>query len=98
MCRLLASKNLPAAIEDTSGNELPESIREKAAAVQSQGGAAALEAKIHALPELLQRNREIINEVGVVQSATLLIAWKVEMSIVRHARCLQVWVKNLLCL
>ena len=62
--RLLASKNLPAAIEDTSGNELPESIREKAEGLQGQGGIAALETKIYSLPELLQRNREIIEEVG----------------------------------
>ena len=62
--RLLASKNLPAAIEDTSGNEVPESIREKAEALQSQGGATGLEQKIYGLPELLQRNKEIIDEVG----------------------------------
>ena len=62
--RLLASKNLPAAIEDTSGNEVPESIREKAEALQGQGGAAGLGQKIYSLPELLQRNREIIDEVG----------------------------------
>lgn len=64
LARLLASKNLPAAIEDTSGNELPESIREKAEGLQGQGGVAALESKIYSLPELLQRNKEIIDEVG----------------------------------
>lgn len=65
LSRLLASKNLPAAIEDTSGNEVPESIREKADELQGQGGAAGLEQKIYGLPELLQRNKEIIDEVGV---------------------------------
>ena len=65
LSRLLASKNLPAAIEDTSGNEVPESIREKAEELQGQGGAAGLEQKIYGLPELLQRNKEIIDEVGV---------------------------------
>lgn len=63
--RLLASKNLPAAIEDTSGDELPESIREKAEAVQEQGGIGAIEEKFFNLPDLLQTNREILDEVGV---------------------------------
>ena len=63
--RLLASKNLPAAIEDTSGDELPESIREKAEAVQEQGGIVAIEEKFFNLPDLLQTNREILDEVGV---------------------------------
>ena len=61
----LASKNLPAAIEDTSGDELPESIREKAEAVQEQGGIGAIEEKFFNLPDLLQTNREILDEVGV---------------------------------
>ena len=61
---LLAAKNLPAAIEDTGGEELPESIREKAESIQSQGGVKAIEEKFYNLPEQLQRNREILNEVG----------------------------------
>ena len=61
--RLLASKNLPAAIEDTSGDELPESIREKA--VQEHGGIGAIGEKFFKLPNLLQTNREILDEVGV---------------------------------
>ncbi len=61
--RLLASKNLPAAIEDTSGNELPESIREKAESLQTQGGLASLEEKFYGLPELLTRNKEVLTEV-----------------------------------
>ena len=60
----LAAKNLPAAIEDAGGEELPESIREKAESVQSQGGVKALEQKFYNLPEQLQRNREILTEVG----------------------------------
>ena len=60
----LAAKNLPAAIEDTGGEELPESIREKAESVQGQGGVKAIEEKFYNLPEQLQRNREILNEVG----------------------------------
>lgn len=62
--RLLASKNLPAAIEDTSGSELPESIREKAEAVQEAGGISSIEQMFYNLPDLLQTNREILDEVG----------------------------------
>jgi len=62
-CSLLASKNLPAAIEETGANELPESIREKAETVKSQGGVVSLEGKLYGLPELLQRNKEILEEV-----------------------------------
>ena len=56
----LASKNLPGAIEDTSGDE---SIREKA--VQEHGGRGTIEEKFFNLPNLLQTNREILDEVGV---------------------------------
>lgn len=63
---LLASKNLPAAIEDTGGNELPESIKEKADVVKGQGGVGTIESKLYALPELLQRNKEILDEVWSV--------------------------------
>ena len=66
VCRLLAEKNLPAAIEDTGGNELPESIREKAESVRSLGGLVSLQKKIYELPEHLQRNRDIQTEVGVL--------------------------------
>ena len=61
--RLLAGKNLPAAIEDMGGNELPESIREKAQMLTSQGGVSTIETKLYGLPELLQRNKEILEEV-----------------------------------
>ena len=60
---MLASRNLPAAIEETGGNELPESIKEKAEMVKGQGGVAAIEGKLYGLPELLQRNKEILVEV-----------------------------------
>ena len=63
-CRMLADRNLPAAIEDSSGDGLPDSLREKAEALQAQGGFKALEEKIFSLPELLQRNQEILEEVG----------------------------------
>lgn len=63
-CRLLAQKNLPAAIEDTGGNQLPESISTKAAEVQSYGGLSSLDEKFYGLPELLTRNKEILSEVS----------------------------------
>lgn len=54
--------NLPAAIEATSGDELPHSLVEKSDAVKSAGGIQALTAMINNLPELLQRNTEILDE------------------------------------
>lgn len=65
MCRLLASKNLPAAIEDTGGNQLPDSLREKAEFLRTQGGVDTIEKKLYGLPELLQRNKEILDEVNL---------------------------------
>ncbi|XP_045768012.1 programmed cell death 6-interacting protein [Maniola jurtina] len=61
---ILASLNLPACIETegTGGAGLPESIRSKAAAVRAAGGLPALQQLMAELPELLQRNREILTE------------------------------------
>ncbi|PSN46080.1 Programmed cell death 6-interacting protein [Blattella germanica] len=59
---VLASLNLPAALEDTVGNSLPQSLVDKAAAIQSSGGVLALEKMIRDLPDLLQRNRDILDE------------------------------------
>ncbi|KAH8023950.1 hypothetical protein HPB51_020213 [Rhipicephalus microplus] len=59
---VLASMNLPAALEDTTGNSLPPSIRDKAEAVRSKGGIQAIRKLISDLPVLLERNREILNE------------------------------------
>lgn len=58
----LASMNLPAAVEDTRGNELPDSIKQKSASVRDAGGVNFLRDKIRALPDNLQRNREILDE------------------------------------
>lgn len=61
---LLASLNLPAAIETTDGgSSVPPSILEKANAVSSMGGISELERMISELPELLKRNKDILNEV-----------------------------------
>lgn len=59
---ILASLNLPAAVEVTEGNTLPPSLMEKGEAVRSLGGIANLEKMIVDLPELLKRNQEILNE------------------------------------
>ncbi|XP_033200649.1 programmed cell death 6-interacting protein-like protein AliX [Bombus vancouverensis nearcticus] len=59
---VLASLNLPAAIEDTSGTELPQSVLEKAQYVKDAGGIQALENSMKELPDLLQRNKELLDE------------------------------------
>lgn len=59
---VLASLNLPACVERQEGEELPESVRARAAAVREAGGAAALRALMEELPQLLQRNRDILDE------------------------------------
>ncbi|KAM8884786.1 programmed cell death 6-interacting protein isoform 1-T1 [Synchiropus picturatus] len=59
---VLASLNLPAALEDLSGDSIPQSIAEKARAIVQQGGLQSIEQLIKDLPELLTRNREILDE------------------------------------
>lgn len=54
--------NLPAAIEDTSGTEIPQSLLDKAAYVRNAGGIQALEKMMNELPDLLQRNKDILDE------------------------------------
>ncbi|XP_051833217.1 programmed cell death 6-interacting protein [Antechinus flavipes] len=59
---VLASLNLPAAIEDISGDTVPQSLLGKSAAIVEQGGIHTVDQLIQDLPELLQRNREILEE------------------------------------
>ncbi|XP_068584580.1 programmed cell death 6-interacting protein isoform X1 [Cebidichthys violaceus] len=59
---VLASLNLPAALEDLSGDSIPQSIAEKARAIVQLGGLQSIEQLIRDLPELLTRNREILDE------------------------------------
>ncbi|XP_026535312.1 programmed cell death 6-interacting protein isoform X2 [Notechis scutatus] len=59
---VLASLNLPAAIEDVSGDSIPQSILQKSKSVIEQGGVEAIDQLMKDLPELLQRNREILDE------------------------------------
>lgn len=61
---LLASLNLPAAIESNDASSgLPPSILEKANIVKELGGISELERMINELPELLKRNQDILDEV-----------------------------------
>lgn len=62
----MASLNLPAAIEDTSGTEIPQSLLEKASYVRDAGGIRGLEASMKELPDLLQRNKELLDEVRML--------------------------------
>nr|XP_024219620.1 programmed cell death 6-interacting protein isoform X1 [Halyomorpha halys] len=59
---VLSSLNLPAALEETSGETVPQSLAEKAQAVMDLGGIRKLQSMISELPVLLQRNTEILNE------------------------------------
>ncbi|XP_072394726.1 programmed cell death 6-interacting protein [Diabrotica undecimpunctata] len=60
---LLASLNLPAAIEVTgSGDEVPPSILEKSNSIITLGGIGELERMVTELPELLKRNQDILDE------------------------------------
>ncbi|XP_060103578.1 programmed cell death 6-interacting protein isoform X2 [Heteronotia binoei] len=59
---VLASLNLPAAIEDISGDSVPQSILQKSKSVIEQGGVQTIDQLMKDLPELLQRNREILDE------------------------------------
>jgi len=58
----MSSMNLPAALEVTKGNEIPQSLREKSQAVINAGGPDSIKKLIHELPELLTRNTELLDE------------------------------------
>ncbi|XP_067617423.1 programmed cell death 6-interacting protein isoform X2 [Eurosta solidaginis] len=60
---VLVSLNLPAAVETTDADSgLPPSLREKAVDVRNKGGIESINTYLKELPELLQRNREILDE------------------------------------
>lgn len=59
---VMASLNLPAAIEVTSGDSLPQSLLDKGREVRERGGIESVRTLIDELPELLQRNQEILDE------------------------------------
>ena len=62
--RFLASLNLPAAIEDHGGRQVPPSVTEKSNEIKRQGGINTLDKMVNDLPESLQRNKEILDEVN----------------------------------
>ena len=68
---VLASLNLPAAIEDLQGEKVPKSVLDKSTAVTGKGGLQAIDKLMQDLPELLQRNREIMDEVNVLPQCFL---------------------------
>lgn len=71
---ILASLNLPACIEPAAGaGALPDSIRARAASVRGAGGLPELERLMAELPELLQRNRDILDEVSSKHARTAAI-------------------------
>ena len=63
--RVLASLNLPAALEETRSGELPASLWEKALKLQNQGGIEYVARFITDLPEMLDRNKQLLDEVGL---------------------------------
>lgn len=64
--------NLPAAIEDTSGTAIPQSLLDKALRVRESGGIKTLEVSMRELPDLLQRNKELLDEVRILFSEIIL--------------------------
>ncbi|CAG7817435.1 unnamed protein product [Allacma fusca] len=61
---ILASLNLPHALEDSqsSSSEVPQSLIEKSQTIVDAGGSAGLNQLINEMPELVQRNKEILDE------------------------------------
>jgi len=59
---ILNSMNLPAALEDTTGGGVPASLKEKSATVIEAGGVDELERLVKELPDLLQRNTDLLSE------------------------------------
>lgn len=62
MNEILSSMNLPAGLEDTTGGGVPQSLVEKSQAVVAAGGLPLLEKLVQELPDLLQRNTDLLNE------------------------------------
>ena len=58
--------NLPAALEDLSGKEMPVSLIEKGGDVRTKGGIMQLRQLFDELPLLLQRNEEILRSLYLI--------------------------------
>ena len=63
---MMASLNLPAAVEDLSGDRVPQSLIEKAAQIGQAGGLGKIDSLMSELPDLLDRNRDILNDVRII--------------------------------
>ena len=61
--RIMASLNLPGALDDSVGDEIPGVLLSKAAGVRNEGGAEKIEQLLNSLPDVMTRNSEILNEV-----------------------------------
>ncbi|CAI2348068.1 unnamed protein product [Caenorhabditis sp. 36 PRJEB53466] len=62
---VLASLNLPAALDDVTSTEtLPESIKLKSAKLKQNGGSAEIQRLFTELPTLYQRNEDILTETS----------------------------------
>ena len=63
----MSSLNLPASLEDVNskGGDLPASILEKSKTVVSKGGSGLIDQLLKDLPDALDRNQQILNEVCV---------------------------------
>ncbi|KAL4229283.1 Rhophilin [Mactra antiquata] len=59
---VLASLNLPAALEDVGGDRVPQSLLDKGQQIKDMGGASYIQKLMAELPELLTRNKEILDE------------------------------------
>ena len=66
----MVSYNLPAAIEDLSGDRVPYSLLSKAAIVRQLGGIEYIARISMELPQLLQHNKNIVDQVRRSDSRT----------------------------
>jgi len=72
----MSSLNLPAALEDVSGSDIPASILEKSRTVIAKGGATPIDQLLTDLPDALERNQEILSEVCRAAVSKLYLALK----------------------
>eukprot|EP00116_Pleurobrachia_bachei_P010838 sb/3471100/ len=73
---VLNQMNMPAALEDLTGKEIPVSLLEKSADQRSKGGLMLLRQMFDELPQLLQRNEEILRESDHYQSLFFFLSGK----------------------
>lgn len=72
---MLNSLNLPACIEEGGGADVPKSLLEKSDTLREKGGVATLQRMLSELPELVQRNKEILAEVFNQLISHILLPW-----------------------